>query len=500
MQPLEGLDAAFLSLETPTTPLHVGAVLVLDPPEGARSLFSPSTRYAQIRRVIAQRLHLVGPLRQRAFRVPLGLHHPVWVDDPDFELDDHLSRASLPSPGGRAELDAFVAAAMSRPLDSDRPLWEMFVVEGLDGDRTALIAKVHHAILDGVSGASILAAFLDLSPRARIVAAPPEQWDPAPLPGSAQMLRYAASSLSHQPGQVLTTLDAGVEAIADLGMHNRELRSRGEPSPPAFFSAPRTSINGAVSNRKRFSSLSIPLDDAKLVRHVFGGTVNDVLLAGVAGGLRRLLSARGESVGRALVAMVPVSTRPHGGVGGGVGGGVAGVAGVAGGVDGRALGNQLSALLVSLATDIDDPVQRLGAIARSTTVAKEQEQLHRGRLVGDVAQIAAPGLVSRVARAVAGTRLFDRVRPPFNVMVSGIKGPDFPLFCAGSRVEGMYPVGPIAEGVGLNVTIFSYLDQLQFGLLACRKLVPELDELAVSIDDALGELVGCALDAQGAAG
>jgi WS/DGAT/MGAT family acyltransferase len=482
MQPLEGLDAAFLSLETPTTPLHVGAVLVLDPPEGARSLFSPSTRYAQIRRVIAQRLHLVGQLRQRALRVPLGLHHPVWIDDPDFELDDHLTRASLPSPGGRAELDAFVAAAMSRPLDPDRPLWEMFVVEGLDGGRTALIAKVHHAILDGVSGASILAAFLDLSPRARIVAAPPEPWDPAPLPGSAQMLRYAASSLSHQPARILTTLDAGVEVVADLGMHNRELRSRGESPPPAFFSAPRTSINGAVSNRKRFSSLSIPLDDAKLVRRVFGGTVNDVLLAGVAGGLRRLLSARGELVERALVAMVPVSTRQEGGV------------------DREALGNQLSAMLVSLATDIDDPVQRLGAIARSTRVAKEQEQLHRGRLVGDVAQIAAPGLVSRVARAVAGTRLFDRVRPPFNVMVSGIKGPDFPLFCAGSRVEAMYPVGPIAEGVGLNVTIFSYLDQLQFGLLACRKLLPELDELAVSIDDALGELVGCALDAQGATG
>jgi diacylglycerol O-acyltransferase len=480
MQPLEGLDAAFLSLETPTTPLHVGVVLVLDPPEGARSLFSPSTRYAQMRRVIAQRLHLVGPLRQRALRVPLGLHHPVWVDDPDFELDDHLSRASLPSPGGRAELNAFVAAAMSRPLDPDRPLWEMLVIEGLEGGRTALMAKVHHAILDGVSGASMLAAFLDLSPRARVVTGPREPWDPGPLPGSAQMLRYAASSLSHQPARMLSTLDAGVEAIADLGMHNRALQGRGEVSPPAFFSAPRTSINGTVSNRKRFSSLSIPLNDAKLVRRVFLCTVNDVLLAGVAGGLRRLLGSRGEVPVRALVAMVPVSTRAEGGS--------------------AALGNQLSAMLVSLATDIDDPVQRLDTIARSTRVAKEQEQLHRGRLVGDVAQIAAPGLVARVAHSVAGTRLFDRVRPPFNVMVSGVKGPDFPLFCAGSRVEAMYPVGPIAEGVGLNVTIFSYLDQLQFGLLACRKLLPELDDLAVAIDDAFDELVGCALDVQGAAG
>src|SRR5580692_2388114 len=178
MEPLEGMDAAFLALETPTTPMHVGVVLVLDPPEGTRSLFSPSTRYAQIRRVIAQRVPLLAPFRQRAMRVPLGLHHPVWVDDPDFELDDHLSRASLPSPGGPAELDAFVAAAMSRQLDPDRPLWEMHVVEGLAGDRTALIAKVHHAILDGVSDASMLAVFLDLSPRSLIVAAPTEPWEP----------------------------------------------------------------------------------------------------------------------------------------------------------------------------------------------------------------------------------------------------------------------------------------------------------------------------------
>jgi diacylglycerol O-acyltransferase len=480
MQPLEGLDAAFLSLETPTTPLHVGVVLILDAPEGARSLFSPSTRYAQIRRVISQRLHLVGPLRQRAIRVPLGLHHPVWVDDPDFELDDHLSRASVPSPGGRAELDAFVATVMSRPLDPDRPLWEMYVVEGLEGGRTALIAKVHHAILDGVSGASILAAFLDLSPRARVAAFSAEKWDPEPLPGHAQMLRYAATSMSHQPARVLTTLDSGVEVVADLGMHNRELLGRGEASPPGFFSSPRTSINGAVSNRKRFSTLSIPLEDVKLVRRAFGGTVNDVILAGVAGGLSRILAARGEVVDKPLVAMVPVSTRSEG--------------------EAEALGNQISAMLVSLATDVDDPVQRLGVIAESTRVAKEQEKLHRGRLLGELAQIAAPGLVSRVARAVAGTKLFDRVRPPFNVMVSGVKGPDFPLFCAGSRVDAMYPVGPVAEGVGLNVTIFSYLDQLHFGMLACRKLLPELDDLAVSVDDALGELVGCALDARGAVG
>ncbi len=469
MEPLEGMDAAFLSLETPTTPMHVGAVLVLDPPEGTRSLFSPSTRYTQIRRVISQRLHLVGPLRQRAMRVPLGLHHPVWVDDPDYELEDHLSRASLPSPGGARELDAYVASVMSRRLDPNRPLWEMYVVEGLEGERTALIAKVHHAILDGVSGASILAAFLDLSPRARAVV-PFERWDPAPLPTSAQLLRHAAASLSHQPGATLTTVQAGVEAMADLGMHNRDLVSRGERPPPAFFSASRTSFNGTVSNRKRFASLAVPLEDVKLVRHVFGCTVNDVILAGVSGGLHRLLEARGETPDHPLVALVPVSTRPDGQDDG----------------KGEDLGNQISGMLVSLATDLDDPIERLEAIAAGAVVAKVQEQLHRGRLIGNLAELALPAVATRVARAVAGTKLFDHLRPPANVTVSGLKGPDFPLFCAGSRVAAMYPVGPIAEGIGLNVTVLTYLDQVHFGLLACRKLVPELDELALQVDDALG--------------
>ncbi len=477
MRSLVGMDAAFLSLETPTTPMHVGVALVLDPPEGTRSLFSPSTRYAQIRRVIEQRLHQIPQFRQRAVRVPFGLHHPVWVDDPDFELDDHLSRASLPSPGGTAELDAFMAAAMSRPLDPDRPLWEMYVVEGLEGDRSALVAKVHHAILDGVSGASVLAAFLDVTPRSRVVPLPPE-WDPAPLPSNTQMLRHAASSLARQPGATLSTLQAGVEAVADLGMHNRELAERGEQPPPGFFTAPRTSFNGAVSNRKRFASLSLPLDDVKLVGRVFEATVNDVILAGVSGGLRRLLASRGEETEQPLVAMVPVSTRADG--------------------QAEALGNQVSGMLVSLASDVDDPVLRLDAIAESARVAKEQEKLHRGRLIGDLAQVALPAFASRMARAVAGSRLFDKVRPPFNVTVSSVRGPDFSLFCAGSRVIGMYPVGPMAEGIGVNVTVFSYLERVYFGLLACRKLIPELDEVAGHIDDALGELLECALDVRGA--
>ncbi len=477
MQALEGMDAAFLSLETPTTPMHVGVVLVLDPPEGTRSLFSPSTRYAQIRRVIEQRLHLVPPLRQRAVRVPLGLHHAVWADDPDFAVDDHLTRASLPAPGGPEELDAYVATVMGRQLDPDRPLWEMHVVEGLEGERTAMVVKVHHSILDGVSGVFVLAAFLDLSPRSRVVALPTE-WRPDPLPSTVQVLRHAAGSLARQPGETVGTMRAGVETMAELGRHKQELTGRGERPPPGFFAGPRTSFNGAVSNRKRFASLSVPLDDVKLVGHVFEATVTDVVMATVSGGLRRLLEARGEPLSPSLVAVVPVSTRADEATG--------------------ELGNQISGMLVSLASDVDDPVARLDAVVESSRVAKDHERLHRARFLGDLAQLAVPALTTRLARALAGTRVFDRVRPPANVTVSSIRGPEVPLFLAGSRVRAVYPIGPIAEGIGVNVTVMSYAERVHFGLFACRKLVPELSDVAVHMDDALAELTVCALSAQGA--
>ena len=298
------------------------------------------------------------------------------------------------------------------------------------------------------------------------------------MPSNAQMLLHAASSLARQPGMALGTVQAGVDAVADLGMHNRELVGRGEQPPPGFFSAPRASFNGAVSNRKRFASLTVPLDDVKLVGRTYEATVNDVILACVSGGLRGLQADRGDRPDASLAAMVPVSTRPDG--------------------HGEQLGNQISGMLVSLASDVDDPVARLDAIAESSRVAKEQEKLHRGRLVGDLARMALPALVSRLARAMAATRVFDKVRPPFNVVVSSVRGPDFPLFCAGSRVVDMFPVGPIAEGIGVNVTVLSYLDSVHFGLFACRRLLPELHDLASHVDDALAELVSCALDARGA--
>lgn len=486
MQPLEGLDAAFLAMEGGNARLHVAAVLVLDPPEGRRSLFSPSTRFAQIRRLVEQRLPLVPQLRQRVQRVPFGLQHPVWVDDPDFDLDCHLRRVCLPDPGGAAELEEVVADVVARPLDPDRPLWEMVVVEGLAGDRTALVATLHHAIVDGVAGASLLAAFLDPGPRGRPVPLAGRGWSPEPLPGTRSVLAHAAAAIARSPGAARAAFDRGIEAMVDVAGQNRRLAAEGTLPPPAPFSAPRTSMNGALSARRRFATAAVSLEEARLVRRTFGTSVNDVVLACVAAALRRRLDGRGERPDRPLVALVPVSTR--------------------GRLSGRgaeapvAVGNRLSGMLVSLATDVDDPVERLEAVARASRVARSQERLAGGRLLADVAQMVPPAVVSRLARAVSVPALAGRLRPVCNVVVSNVPGPDGELWCAGSRVASVHPVGPVAAGVGLNVTCMTYGGALHVGLLGCRRLVPDVRELADLFVEALGELVGAALEARGAAG
>ena len=303
MDPLAGLDSAFLSLETGTSRLHVGLVMVLDPPEGRRSLFSPSTRFAQIRRTLQQRVHLVRPLRQRPVPVPFGLGHPVWADDPTFELDDHLRRAALPSPGGPAELDELVADFMGGALDLDRPLWELMVVEGLAGGRVAVIAKLHHAILDGVSGAALMSSFLDAGPRDR----PAPVFglgNPPPGPKQHELWWHMASGLLRVPGTVRSVIGGGINVL----QHAWEPGGDGARRP-LVFGAPRTTMNGTISERRRFATTSFAREDLELVRRAFGTTQNDVVLAAVSGGVRRLLAARAQPSDRSLVALVPISTR-----------------------------------------------------------------------------------------------------------------------------------------------------------------------------------------------
>ena len=356
MERLSGVDATFLALETDTMHMHVGAVMVVDPSASEMGDDVATRYFDRLRAVIEERIHLVPLLRRRVVRVPFGLHHPVWVEDPHFDLDHHLYRASLPAPGGPAELAAFVAALASRPLDPNSPLWEMHVVEGLESGHVAVVPKVHHALFDGASGVEVVASFLDTGPVARAVSSPARPWRPEPIPTDAELIGSAMSSLVRQPERAAGVLRRTFGAVRDLSERNRRLREEDDLTPPpAPFRAPRTSLNGAISTHRRFSFTEVPLEEIRTVRRVFGGTVNDVVLAAVAGAVRRLLAERGERLEEPVVAMVPMSRRAES--------------------DRSTLGNKVSAMLVSLATQIADPVQRYTTIAAGTRLAKDQARV-----------------------------------------------------------------------------------------------------------------------------
>jgi WS/DGAT/MGAT family acyltransferase len=419
--------------------------------------------------------------------VPFGLDHPVWAEDPGFDLDFHLRRAALPAPGGAKELATFVEEVMGRPFEPNRPLWEMYLVEGLGSGHVAVVAKLHHAIIDGVSGSEIMAVFLDLGPMSSTVLSSAPARHSVPVPSDPELLAWAALALVRQPERAFGVLRSTLGALRELAERNRCLREEQETDPPpAPFRAPRTSLNGAISSHRRFASLHVPLEDVRVVTRTFGGTVNDVVLAAVAGALRRLLAERGEQVEESLVAMVPLSMRD------------ASETVTSGGKSGAsAFGNKLSAMLVSLATSVADPVERLRVITKGTCLAKEQARVLSEELIGGWTQLAFPAVSSRMAQLAGNLRLFDHLRPPFNVVVSNIIGPTIPLWCAGARLVAVYPVGPVVEGVGLNVTVMSYMGTLYVGLLGCRVLVPEVEHVAHLLSDSMGELVKAARPTEG---
>lgn len=458
MERLSGLDALFLSLETPSSHMHVAGAYVMEP---AREPVSFET----IKEMVRERLGRGAVFRRRLVDVPFRLSSPFWVEDGDFDLDYHVRRAALPAPGGKAELEEFVAQVVALPLDRTRPLWEMHVVEGLSGGRTAVVTKIHHAAIDGISGAEIAAAWLDLE------ACPPppdvaDDWRPEPRPSEIELLAFAAASLAVAPLSLARSAVRLATTALEVSERNRAAE---RPPPPSPFAAPRTSLNQAITPHRRVAFFDLALDDFRRVKNAFACTVNDVVLAVCAGGLRRYLLEGGELPAEPLVAMVPVSVRSE--------------------KEKGTLGNRLSALLTSLHTDVPGPSERLRRISAAMAVAKEQQELVGAAALAELSESAFPALLARAARLVTSRRVFDRLRPAFNVAISNVPGPNFPLFFAGRRLESFRPVGPVAEGIGLNVTVMSYCGTLSFGLNACRETVPGLDRLARYLSTALEELL-----------
>lgn len=460
----------------------MAGVLLLDPPSGGDPADEPAwgpAAFDRIRATIAARLPLVPRLRQRALRVPLDVARPVWVDDPAFDLDAHVRRSALPSPGGGPELDELLGEVMARPLPPDRPLWEMVVVEGLEEGRSAVVARLHHAVLDGVSGATAMAAFLDLGPEP--MTAPPEGPPGArvaggSLPPATSLLRYAAASVVRQPAAALDACNRGLDAMVALAGQNRRLAAEGRRPPPTPFRVPRTSLNGNVTAERRVATMTVPLADLDLVRSACGGvTVNDVILCAVGDAAHRLLTARGERPPAPLVALVPVSTR--------------GPAAVPEEGAPARLGNAISGMLVPLPVEASDPFERLRAVAQAAQVSKDQEELAGGDFLEGVTRALPPAAVRALTLGIGRFRVFDRLPPPCNLAVSTVMVPDVTLWWAGREVSAVYPLGPVVDGVALNVTAMTYRGTVYVGLVACPRQVPDVAGLAALLGTVFDDLV-----------
>ena len=468
---LTGLDATFLYMETPSNHMHVASTVILDP-----STAPGGYSFDKARALIENRLPLLPPFRRRLVEVPFGLHHPIWIEDPDFDLDYHVRRAALPSPGGRQELEEFAADVFGRPLDRTRPLWEMYIVEGLEGGHIAVVSKTHHAAIDGVSGAELTVNLLDLSPESVVVPPPDPPWKPDRVPTDIEMLTYAMNSLARQPLAAFKAARRTASMVLNLRRRNRQPNVN---PPPAPFAAPKTFLNTAITAHRRFAMTAVALDDVKQVKNALGGTVNDVVLAVCAGALRKWLADHGEDHDEDLVGMVPISVRTEDQKG--------------------EMGNRVSAMLVKLVSTLDDPAERLAAIRDATKDAKEQDKAISADVLTDWMEFAAPALAARAARLASSLRVFDRLSHPiFNLVISNVPGPPIPLYSAGARVMGIWPMGPITDGTGLNITVMSYLDAVNFGLVACRELAPDLDALARYIDESMEELLKAAAKGAGA--
>ena len=453
---LTALDAQFLYMERPTAHMHVGGVSVLDPstkPDG------PLT-FDEFKAHLLRRIHLVPRFRQKVVFLPFNVGRPMWTDDPHFDIDFHLRRASIPSPGGHKELADFVQRVHSRPLDRTKPLWEAYFIEGLEGGLFAIYSKTHHAMIDGVSGLDIATVLFDFTPEAREVE--PESWTPAKQPSTPELLRsWAVDSVTHPVEAIAHQVSGAIEAPrAVLGTVRTALGSVQEMVGAGM--APSSPFNVPIGPNRRFSFTDIPVADAKAIKNALGGTVNDVILTGVAGMLRRALMAREISTADiSMRAMVPVSTRDES--------------------QKMALGNRVSMFFVDLPVGDMDPAKRLSLISAGTRHFKESGQaIGAASLVG-LTRWAPPTLHALAARLTVRQRFA-------NLVVTNVPGPQVPLYLLGAQLKGMYPLMNLTETMALMVAIVSVSGTMGFGFTADWDAVPDIDELPEYLQAAIDEL------------
>ncbi len=459
MEALSGLDAFFIHAETETMPMHVALTAVLDPSE-MRDGYS----FERIARHVAERVHLVPPFTRKLLTVPFQLDHPYWVEDPNFRLINHLRHVTLPQPGGPEDLGRMVGEIASTPLDRRRPLWEFWVIEGLHDGNVALVAKVHHACIDGVSGVELMTAFFDLDPDAPPLTPPPRQ-PVAPAPSEIDLLRIAVEGRvrsTRRLGSVLLDTARGLSEIRRQRQEG-EIAAGGTP-----LRAPRTRFNARLTPNRNVAFAHLGLEQVKAVKDAFACKVNDVVLAVCAGALREYLADRNDLPVDPLVTACPVSVRTE--------------------EERGQQNNKVSFLITHLHTNIADPVERLHAIRRTTEGAKREHQVLGRSMVADWTEAIDPTLFHYGAQAYLRSGLTDRHPPAHNLVVSNLPGPGFPVYLAGARLVRAYAMGPVMEGAGLNITVMSYMESIDIGFMVCDELLPDVWDLAEHVPAALEAL------------
>jgi diacylglycerol O-acyltransferase / wax synthase len=459
MKRLAGTDALFLSLETPNWHQHVGGLTVIDPQGG-------TITYEDIVANLADRIRYAPKFTWKLKTMPLGFDRPIWVDDPEFDVRWHVRRIAVPSPGGAKEIGEVAGSIMSTQLDRRRPLWELWHIEGLAGGMIAILMKYHHCLLDGVAGASLATALLDLEPDATapMVSLPsPEESHAGTAPSDLNLLAHSVLNEFRRPVQVAKYMTAmagrGVTALN---------RIRTDEENRAILRAPTTPFNATIGPRRNLAFASVAMEDVLALKTVHDVKVNDVLLAVTADALRRYLIMHDALPEAPLVTAVPVSTRSEGDA---------------------SMDNQITNMFVSLATDIDDPIERLQAIKRSTQSAKAMTKAIGAREIQSLGEVASPLVLSTAIRAVYSTQLMSRAPVQINTLVSNVPGPPVPLYMCGGKVVAVFPSSVILEGMGLNVTIFSYMDRFDFGVQVDPDLVPDVWIIAEQVAASLAALM-----------
>ena len=446
MHRLSGLDASFLYLETPAQLMHVCAVMLLDP-----ATMPTSYSFDDLQSSIEQRVSDVPAFTRKLKRVPLGLDHPIWVEDRQFDIERHVHRLALPQPGGYGELTKLCAHLAGLPLDRSRPLWEMWVIEGYDDGKIAVFTKMHHATVDGVSGANLVSHLCALEPDAEPFALATGEEHGRHVGARELLGRALVSNLGRPVTAVKLVAPTSQLLTKTVG------RARSGTAMAAPLTAPRTSFNGTITSHRSIGLADMSLEDIKQIKTATGTTVNDVVLAVSGGALRAYLDERGELPESSLLATVPVSVRE---------------------TSQRSSGaNKVSALFAKLGTDTEDPLERLQDMAERNRNAREHQKAISADALQDWAEFAAPRTFGLAVRAYAGLRLAEKHPVVHNLVISNVPGPPVPLYFMGAEITALYPLGPIMHGAGLNVTVMSNNGEMHVGLIACRESMPDVDAL-----------------------